>query len=197
MEEPVTGDRLRWALTLAVVAAGLAALLFWWRDPAVADPAALLPADAAPERVTEDTTRIAVDVVGAVRRPGLYYLARTARVEDAIQAAGGLAPDADRESINLAERVADEQQIRVPRVGAAQPAGATASAIGADAPVDLNSADALTLAALPGIGPVMAQRIVEYRGARGPFRSVDQLLDVSGIGEATLAALRDRVVVGP
>lgn len=201
MEAPATYDRLRWLLTVAVVI-GAAGLAFWWLAPKDQDPAALLPANtmAAPGRTNateEPRASIGVDVVGAVQQPGLYYLERSARVEDAIAAAGGLAPDADREAVNLAARVLDEQQIRVPRIGEAMETGGSAPPPAAAQPLNLNTADLAALDALPGIGPVMAQRIVEYRTAHGPFRSVEQLQDVSGIGEATLEGLRELVIVKP
>ncbi|MFD1713893.1 ComEA family DNA-binding protein [Amnibacterium flavum] len=137
-----------------------------------------------------------VHVLGAVRVPGLYQVAADARVVDAIAAAGGMADDADPAGVNLARRVADGEQLVVPRVGetplaAAPPA--PAAAIGAG-PVSLGSATAEQLDTLPRIGPALAARIVAWREAGGRFQSVDDLLEVPGIGEATLEGLRDLVV---
>jgi competence protein ComEA len=201
MEATGSNDRLRWLLTLLVLGLALVALFAWWRSASAPDPATLLPSPdlrepqaTAPPR---STGSFAVDVVGAVQKPGLYYLAPDSRVADAIKAAGGLAPDANREAVNVATRLKDEQQLRVPRVGEErrQPAAPGAAATAEATPIDLNTADAQTLEALPGIGSVTARQIVAYRTAHGPFQSVDQLDDVPGIGAATLDALRDLVTV--
>jgi len=205
MDPSAGSDRLRWLLTFVVVGVSVVALLLWWRASSAPDPAVLLPApssDADPATVVPgepELTMIAVDVVGAVQRPGLYYLSESSRVDDVIKAAGGFAPDADRDAINLAVRLKDEQQLRVPRVGESvqpveHPATGTSAAAGR---LNLNSADAQALEALPGIGPVTAGLIVEYRSAHGPFQSVDQLQDVNGVGDATISTIRDLVTVDP
>jgi competence protein ComEA len=143
-----------------------------------------------------------VHVVGAVRRPGLYSLAGTARVADAVNAAGGLLGNADQSGINLARVVTDGEQIVVPVQGAGPPPGA-AGAGGATAggvsgksggPVNLNTATAEQLDALPGVGPATAAKIVADRTENGPFRTVDDLLRVPGIGAKKLDALKDLVV---
>jgi competence protein ComEA len=143
------------------------------------------------------TTTLVASVVGRVHRPGLVTLASGARVADAIAAAGGLLPGADAASVNLAAVVTDGQQIAVGVPGASGDSGGQASSTGAGAgaPVDLNRATAADLDGLPGIGPVLAQRIVEYRQQQGAFTSVDQLDDVPGIGPALFAGLRKRVTV--
>jgi competence protein ComEA len=140
-----------------------------------------------------------VDIVGAVQRPGLYYFSDGVRVADAINSAGGFAPDANRDAVNLAIRLKDEEQIRVPRVGDADisPEQAPSAEAEGSALLDLNTADAAALESLPDIGPAIAQRIMEYRNVHGPFRNIEQLQDVSGIGAATISALRDLVVVNP
>jgi competence protein ComEA len=136
-----------------------------------------------------------VNVVGAVRRPGLYRLTEGARVADAVTRAGGPTPKAQIELVNLAARIADGEQIVVPRRGLGAPVGA-AGATGRAAPtgpVHLNSATLEQLDALPGVGPVTAQKIVDYRQKHGSFRSVDELDAISGIGPARLGTLRDLV----
>ncbi|PJI93341.1 ComEA family DNA-binding protein [Luteimicrobium subarcticum] len=156
---------------------------------------------------------VVVDVVGAVRHPGVRTLTTGARVADAIAAAGGATGAADVEQLNLARPVVDGEQVRVPRHGeqlvldGATPAagggggtgGAADGATGTTAPgpglVDLNTADVATLDGLPGIGPVIAQRIVDRRTQVGAFTSVDQLEEVSGVGPVLLAKVRDLVRV--
>lgn len=143
-----------------------------------------------------------VHVAGAVQRPGVYRLADGRRVEDAIGRAGGPRRGADLNAINLAAKVADGQQVVVPRRGAggavaAAPGGAgTAGAGGAaaaQAPVSLNSATAEQLDTLDGVGPATAQKILDWRQQHGGFRSIDDLSEVPGIGPKRLAALRPKV----
>jgi competence protein ComEA len=145
-----------------------------------------------------------VHVVGAVRRPGVYRLRLGQRVQDAIGRAGGAKGGADLQAINLAAKVADGQQVVVPKRGAvaAGPAGggtATAAPGGAagapPAPVNLNSATAEQLDTLDGVGPATAQKILEYRTQHGGFAAVDDLAQVSGIGPKKLAALKPQVTV--
>ncbi len=163
------------------------------------------------------SSAVVVDAAGAVRRPGLYRLRSGARVDDLVRAAGGLAAGADRSRLNLAETLADGQRVYVPKVGevAPLPVGPTGGSGGGDGqstastgpsasgpssapsaePVDLNTATADQLDTLPGVGPATAAAILAYRTDHGPFHSVDELLDVPGIGEAKLAALRPKVRV--
>ncbi|KAA9144057.1 ComEA family DNA-binding protein [Microbacterium lushaniae] len=133
-----------------------------------------------------------VHVAGAVGAPGLYALQPDARAVDAIAAAGGFAPDADRGAVNLARAVQDGEQIVVPVAGA-MPDPAAASPV--DPMVDLNTADAAALEELPGIGPALADRILTWREENGRFASVEDLLAVPGIGEKLLAGLREQVRV--
>ena len=137
--------------------------------------------------------QVVIDVVGAVRRPGLYRLAQGARVADAVRRAGGATRRADLSLVNLAQLVADGEQVVVPRRGAAAAPGGTAAAAPATGPVHLNSATAEQLDALPGVGPVTAQKIVDYRAKHGAFSSVDALDAIPGIGPARLDQLRDLV----
>jgi competence protein ComEA len=154
-----------------------------------------------PARVSapQAAPRLVVDVVGAVRRPGLYRLRDGARVADAVDRAGGSTAKADLEGINLAAPIVDGQQVVVPRkvaAGARPTAGEGLSGAGASptGPVSLSTATLEELDALPGVGPVTAQKILDYRTEHGAFRSVDELDAVSGIGPARLDSLRDLVV---
>jgi competence protein ComEA len=133
-----------------------------------------------------------VDVVGAVKHPGIERMADGARVVDAIAAAGGARHDADVEQLNLAARIVDGERIAVPRHGetVAAPASPDGTTPDASAPVDLNTATAEQLDALPGIGPATADAIIRDREAHGAFHSVDDLARVRGIGPAKLAQLR-------
>jgi competence protein ComEA len=141
---------------------------------------------------------VVVSVVGQVVRPGLVTLPAGSRVADALAAAGGLLPDADPAAVNAAALLTDGEQIAVGVPGAPAPAGDTGSGAGAGRAgglLPLNSATVADLDALPGIGPVLAQRIVDHRSANGPFTSVEQLDDVDGIGPAIYAELAGRVTV--
>jgi competence protein ComEA len=144
---------------------------------------------------------LVVDVEGAVRRPGLVRLAGGARVADAVEQAGGATRLADRSAVNLAAPVSDGQQVLVPRrgppgaAGGAPSAGAGGAAGGAAAgPISLSSATAEQLDTLPGVGPVTAQKIVDYRAGHGAFHSVEELDAIPGIGPARLADLKGLVV---
>jgi competence protein ComEA len=137
--------------------------------------------------------RLVVDVEGAVRRPGVYRFETGARVADAIARAGGTTRRADRALVNLAAPLADGQQLVVPRRGGGAGAGGGSPPAPAG-PVDLNTASVEQLDELPGIGPVTAQKIVDYRAEHGPFTSVDQLDAISGIGPSRIDNLRGHVV---
>ncbi|MBF4578490.1 ComEA family DNA-binding protein [Frigoribacterium sp. VKM Ac-2530] len=153
---------------------------------------------------------VLVHVHGRVALPGLYELASGARVVDVVAAAGGFADDAEQGAVNLARPLVDGEQLYVPAVGEAGAAGpgagagagagaGSAAGGGASGPgaalVDLNSADAAALETLPGVGPATSAAILEWRRQNGAFRSVDDLLGVTGIGEKTLAKLSPLVTV--
>lgn len=139
---------------------------------------------------------IFVHVAGAVRRPGLYRVPRGSRTAVAILRAGGLTPRADPALVNLAAPLQDGQQVVVARAGEAAPAaaGAAGGAPGTPgAPIRLSSATPEQLEELDGIGPTLAQRIIDYREKGGGFRSLDQLREVDGIGEKRFEALSEAV----
>jgi competence protein ComEA len=135
---------------------------------------------------------LVVDVAGAVARPGLYRLPQGARIADALDRAGGPTRQADTTLVNLAAPLADGVQVLVPARGTAAPSSGGVPS--PSAPVDLNSATAEQLDSLPGVGPVTAQKIVDYRQAHGPFTSVDGLDAIPGIGPARVESLRGLVV---
>ena len=140
---------------------------------------------------------VVVDVTGAVGRPGVYRLPAGSRVNDAVQRAGGATGKAELDSVNLAARLADGQQVVVPEritTGTGGTAGATAPVPGAeDAPISLGTATVEQLDTIDGIGPVTAEDIVKFREEHGGLSSIDQLDQISGIGPATMAALRERL----
>lgn len=157
-----------------------------------------------------DDSAVFVHVLGAVARPGLFEVSAGARVVDVVAAAGGLLPTADQAGVNLARPVTDGEQLYVPvqgEVAPGAPAGAagaatgspgaagTPPAAGTGATVNLNTATVADLDTLPRIGPVMAQRILDYRAAEGRFDSIEDLRNVTGIGDKTFAALQDLVSV--
>jgi competence protein ComEA len=159
------------------------------------------PADAAAGPSVTGADGLAVHVAGRVRHPGLVSLPAGSRVADALAAAGGPVAGADLDRINLARKLADGEQVLVLRRGEAAPPPAAGAPADPGAPgvpaakIDLNTASVEQLEALPGVGAVTAGRIVAFR-ARRPFRSVQDLLQVEGIGERRLESLRDLVTVG-
>ncbi len=140
---------------------------------------------------------LVVYVTGAVRKPGVYQLAQGKRIVDAIIKAGGVTKKADAVTVNLAALLVDGEQILVPEAytpgAGAAPTGAGPAVAGTSGLVHLNGADVTTLDALPGIGPATAQRIIDWRDSHGGFKTVDDLIEVPGIGPAKLEALRDLV----
>jgi competence protein ComEA len=187
----------RWvlaAVALLVAGVGLAVTILSWPD---SEPAATVPA-APVEATAAEPKTIIVSVAGAVKEPGIVELEAGSRVADAIEAAGGLTEGADPGFLNLARVVADGDLVAVPDAAAS---GAVAPAPGGDSGgasgglVNINVAGAAELDALKGIGPVLAERIIEYRETNGSFQSLDELSEVSGIGTALLEQLRDQVTL--
>jgi competence protein ComEA len=183
--------RLLVAAVVAVLVLALGGRLLLRSSASSAPPP---PIRVAPASASPKPALVYVDVVGAVRRPGLYRIRTGARVADAVARAGGATRKAQLELINLAALVADGEQVVVPRRGTAVAAAGAGGASGpAAGPVHLNSATLEQLDALPGVGPVTAQKIVDYRTQHGGFGSVDDLDAVPGIGPARLADLRPLV----
>jgi competence protein ComEA len=220
LDRVVAPDRAaRLRVVLAVVALAAAGLGVWWllRAPAPATelslpyaPGAGADAGAAPVATGATTTsapapvEVVVHAAGAVVTPGVHRVAAGGRVADLLAAAGGPAVDADLDRVNLAAPLVDGQRVWFPRIGEAAPppvpgeggpAPPAPDGASAAAPLDLNAATADQLETLPGIGPSIAAAIVEHRDRRGPFRTVDDLLDVAGIGPARLEELRELVTV--
>jgi competence protein ComEA len=145
---------------------------------------------------------IRVHVSGAVRQPAVYELALGSIVQDAVDAAGGPASDADLDCINLALELRDQQQVYVPRQGETGPpppvsGGEPQGGGSTGLPININTATTAELETLPRIGPTMAQRIVEYREANGPFAAIEDIQNVPGIGPATFEGMKDLITVGP
>ena len=190
-----------WAAGLLVVA--VLGVVLLRHEPAAAGGAPPPALHLQDEASSGTGGRVFVHVAGAVRHPGVYTLHAGARVADAVERAGGARHGADLSAVNLAQKLEDGRQVLVPkRLGAG--AGATAAAgtappgtpgVPPSPPIDLNTATLEQLDTLDGVGPATAQKILEYRQEHGGFNSVEELGQVSGIGEKRLAALRDHVRV--
>ena len=163
-----------------------------------ADESPLVPSPAATGASAEGGGDVTVDVAGKVRRPGLTTLPAGSRVADALKKAGGPRGRVDLSALNLARILVDGEQILVGRAAQAGGIAAGASTAAPDptgALVSLNTATLEQLETLPGVGPVTAQKILDWRGANGAFSSVDQLLDIDGIGDKTLAEIAPHVTL--
>jgi competence protein ComEA len=187
------GRRAIRALAVVAVLVVLGAGYLAWRAQPQPQPVPLAPSPMV-SAVPATGSSIVVAIAGRVRRPGLVRLPAGARVQDALEAAGGVLPGTDLAFLNLARKLVDGELLVV---GVTPPPGAQAAgaAGSGDGRVNLNTASLAELDGLPGIGPALAQRIIDYRAAHGGFRSVDELRRVEGIGDAKFAQLKDRVTV--
>jgi competence protein ComEA len=214
----LAAHKIRIAIIAVVIGVGLLAQS-WINQTSTKPIAALAPEQGLAESLPEDGGEIfdepmptatapeavIVYVSGAVRAPDVYSLPAEARVKDLVLAAGGFAPEAAAEQINLAERLRDGEHIHIPRQGdltlpqsSGEAGGGTQDAAPDSAgPIDINTAGAAELDTLPGVGQTLAQRIIEHRSANGPFTSVEELRNVKGIGPALFAQIAPLVTVGP
>lgn len=169
-------DRRSVRALVVIVAVLLVVVAWWWMRSPDQPESVELPIVASSAAPVAD---VVVHVAGRVQEPGLIRLPVGSRVADAIEAAGGAVKERDLDSVNLARVLVDGEQIQV-----------GASTVSSDGGININSASASELEELPGVGPVLAQRIVEWRTANGPFTSIDDLGQVSGIGTSVLEQLR-------
>ena len=179
---------------LACLVVGGAGLWLLRGDPP--PPVEMTPRAASTPAAGPSPAPIVVHVAGLVRNPGVYELREGDRVIDAIEMAGGALRKAAPGLLNLAAPLTDGQQVLVPKRGPAGPSGsAAAGAADVQLKINVNTADAEALQELPGIGEVLSQRIIDHREEHGPFATVDDMIDVKGIGEVTMEDLRDLVTV--
>lgn len=195
-------DRRTVILLIAVLVAAVAGTAFFTHRGAIPQPEsaplvspAPSPSAAGPSPSASQQAEVVVEVVGKVRNPHVVSLPKGSRVLDAVRAAGGVKPGVDTTDQNLARVLVDGEQIRIglQAVPAAQPAAGGTPAAGGQ--IDINLATAEQLEQIPGVGPVLAQRIISYREQNGGFSTVEQLTEVSGIGEATFAQMQSMVTV--
>lgn len=195
----------RWALFVLLLSVSINGVLVWWTQRVPGEPLVLIEPTVAP---TATPAPLVVYVSGAVVHPGVYELPPGSRVVHAIQAAGGLTDEAAPEAVNQATPLQDGMQVhvpakedveagRVPAVPVQAPATSTGSTRTGTPLLNVNTATAAELEALPGIGPTLAARIVEDRQTNGPFATVDDLKRVKGIGDKLLERIRPYVTVGP
>jgi competence protein ComEA len=177
-------------VVLVLVGLGVAVLVAALGDRG--QTSTLAPGEPTSSTAPVDSARIFVHVLGAVERPGLYELQEGDRAVDAIAAAGGYADAADQAQLNLARFVVDGEQIVVPAIGEGPPIQSSMDAAGK---VNLNTADQAALETLPRVGPAMAQRIIDWRESNGRFTAVEDLLNVTGVGEKTFESLRELVTI--
>jgi competence protein ComEA len=188
-------ERYRGAILFTLVVLVIAAVVLLQRLRPEPAPIILTPPTAsASPKPSSTLAPLRVYVSGAVNQPDVYELSPGSIIKDALLAAGGATEDADLNRINLALQVVEGQHIYVPHQGEENlPVAPPSEPFVVGGKVNLNTADLATLETLPGIGPTMAQRILDYRQAHGPFESIETVMEVSGIGPATFESIRDLI----
>lgn len=188
-------DRYRGIVFFIIIVLAIAGIiLFQVLRPDPAPIKMVAPTPLPTPAATPTPSPLRVYVSGAVHMPDVYALPLGSIVKDALVAAGGATDEADLDRINLALAVSDGQHVYVPRLGEENPPVEPPSEQpAADGKIDLNAADPATLETLPGIGPAIAQRIIDYRQTHGPFNSIEDIMEVSGIGPATFEQIQDLI----
>jgi competence protein ComEA len=194
-------ERNRGHVVVLLINLAVTGALFFWLQRPVAAPLEITPPQPTPAptaTLAPAAALLRIYVTGAVAHPDVYRLPPGSIVKDAIQAAGGASGEADLDRVNLAQELRDQQQVAVPRTGEADvpPAAGSESPGTPAAKVNINTATADELDTLPGVGAEMARRILDYRAANGPFKSIEDIQRVTGIGDATYQKLKDRITVG-
>ncbi|MCR4431437.1 MAG: helix-hairpin-helix domain-containing protein [Tepidanaerobacteraceae bacterium] len=192
---------LGFVLAIAIISGGLVYYAFYERNDNVAfrlQEAPAIPVTAPASQ--EQPKKVVVYVTGAVRNPGVYTLEDGMRVKDAIDLAGGPLPEADLLRINLAQKLHDEDKLYIPEIGeimgeSTLQQNSAGIASSGDGKININTAGLSELDALPGIGPATAQKIIDYRTQNGPFKSIDDIKNVSGIGDKKFEQLKDKIKV--
>ncbi|MDI3480459.1 MAG: competence protein ComEA [Tepidanaerobacteraceae bacterium] len=194
-------------LATVIICSGLVYYAFYERNDDVAFKLQEDPAIPVAVPVTQEPAKkVVVYVTGAVKNPGVYTLDDGMRVKDAIDLAGGALPEADLLCLNLAQKLHDEDKLYVPKIGETisesegkQSATGISTKVGvaslSDGKININTAGITELDTLPGIGPTTAQKIIDYRTQNGPFESIDEIKNVSGIGEKKFDQIKDKIKV--
>lgn len=183
-------------IIVAAIAAAAGGVVLFLRDGDPGEPVRIVPQPAVSSETGRSESESKAYVTGAVQRPGLYAIKEGDRLADLIDLAGGITQDADLRAVNLAVRVKDQDHWTVPRVG--EPTVVPSNAVSVEptsGKVDINNADAKLLETLPGIGETRAEAIIHHREEHGPFKRVDDIVAVQGIGPTTLEGIRDLVEV--
>ena len=177
-----------------LLAGSIAAFAIRWQQP---EPITILPPETPQPSPTPGPTRAYIS--GAVLNPGVYEMPSGSIVQDLLQAAGGPSADADLARVNLATSLQEGMQIHVPLIGEASPAEVEGAGEASEPtwPININTASQAELEALPGIGPALAQAIIDYRENVGAFTSIEAIQNVSGIGPSKFEAMRELITVGP
>ena len=183
-------------IIVAAIAVAAGGVVLFLRDGDDGEPVRIVPPPTVSSEISQAEPELKAYVTGAVRHPGLYTIKAGDRLADLIDLAGGITDEADMQAVNLAVRVNDQDHWTVPMVG--EPTVVLSNAVSIEPTsdkIDINTADATLLETLPGIGETRAQAIIHHREEHGPFKRVDDIVAVPGIGSATLEGLRDLVEV--